>query len=77
MLCKQVKPNHVTPSPPSSPKKKQQKTMPSLPSIRLSSWLPSARGLTRKQADWASKKYWGHHTLPEGIMEDLYKAQLP
>ena len=34
------------------------------------------RGLTGKQADWASQKYWGHHTLPEGIMEVLDEAQL-
>jgi hypothetical protein len=34
------------------------------------------RCLTRKQAAWASKKYRGHHTLPEGIMEVLDEAQL-
>ena len=34
------------------------------------------RGLTRKQAAWASKKYRGHHTLPESVMEALDKAEL-
>jgi hypothetical protein len=31
--------------------------------------------LTGKQTAWAFKKYYGHHTLPKGIMEDLDNAQ--
>ncbi|KAG2074724.1 hypothetical protein BDR04DRAFT_1007732 [Suillus decipiens] len=29
------------------------------------------KGLSGKQAVWASKKYRGHRTLPESIMRDL------
>jgi hypothetical protein len=32
------------------------------------------KGLSGKQAAWASKKYHGHHVLPESLMEDLEKA---
>ena len=83
MLCKQVKPNHGTPSPLSTPKKEQQKKMPSWPSMATRFAMRSARFadsyhrcLTGKQAAWASKKYRDHRTLPRGIIEDLYKAQL-
>ncbi|KZT67640.1 hypothetical protein DAEQUDRAFT_672921, partial [Daedalea quercina L-15889] len=32
------------------------------------------RGLSGKQAAWASKKYCGHRMLPNGILDDLEKA---
>ena len=42
MFCKQLKPDHVTPSPLLSPKKKRQKTMPNLPLMAIRS--PSLHG---------------------------------
>lgn len=32
------------------------------------------RGLSGKQAAWASKKYRGHRVLPDSILNDLEKA---
>jgi hypothetical protein len=32
------------------------------------------KGLSGKQATWASKKYYGHRVLPESILQDLAKA---
>jgi hypothetical protein len=32
--------------------------------------------LSRTQAAWASKKYCGHHVLPETIMRELVKANI-
>jgi hypothetical protein len=32
------------------------------------------KGLSGKQAAWASKKYRGHRVLPESILQDLAKA---
>jgi hypothetical protein len=29
------------------------------------------KGLTSKQAAWASKKYCGHRVLPESLLQDL------
>ena len=34
------------------------------------------RGLTGKQAVWASKKYRGHRVLPNTILEELEQAGL-
>jgi hypothetical protein len=34
------------------------------------------KGLDGKQAAWASKKYRGHHVLPDTIMADLAIARL-
>jgi hypothetical protein len=73
MLCKWVKSNHGTPSPPSTPKKEQQKKMLSLPSVATRFADSYYRCLTEKQA---ATKYQDHHTLPKGIIEDLDKAQL-
>ncbi|KIK93487.1 hypothetical protein PAXRUDRAFT_145031, partial [Paxillus rubicundulus Ve08.2h10] len=33
-----------------------------------------SKGLTGKQAAWASKKYRGHRVLPDSLMEDMDKA---
>ena len=35
-----------------------------------------AKGLSRKQAAWASKNYRGHHVLPKTILDELEKANL-
>ncbi|KAF8556404.1 hypothetical protein OG21DRAFT_1409241 [Imleria badia] len=35
-----------------------------------------SKGLTSKQAAWASKKYRGHRVLPESLMDDLEKTNL-
>jgi hypothetical protein len=35
-----------------------------------------SKGLTGKQAAWASKKYRGHRVLPDSLMEDLDDANL-
>jgi hypothetical protein len=75
--------SNPTPSPLSTPNKEQQKKMPSLPSMATRFAVRSARFadgyprcLTEKSAAWASKKYRDHHTLPEGIIKYLDKAQL-
>jgi hypothetical protein len=34
------------------------------------------KGLNGKQAAWAAKKYKGHRTLPESLMEALGKANM-
>ncbi|KAF9219934.1 hypothetical protein BS17DRAFT_678789, partial [Gyrodon lividus] len=35
-----------------------------------------SKGLTGKQAVWASKKYRGHWVLPDSLMEDMNKANI-
>ncbi|KAF8833792.1 hypothetical protein BDN67DRAFT_916252, partial [Paxillus ammoniavirescens] len=35
-----------------------------------------SKGLTGKQAAWASKKYRGHQVLPDSLMEDMDKANI-
>ena len=35
-----------------------------------------AKGLSGKQAAWASKKYRGHRVLPETILNELEKANI-
>jgi hypothetical protein len=35
-----------------------------------------ARGLNRRQAAWAAKKYKGHRVLPEDLMRDLDVANV-
>jgi hypothetical protein len=35
-----------------------------------------ARGLNRRQAAWAAKKYKGHRVLPENLMRDLDVANV-
>jgi len=32
--------------------------------------------LNGKQAAWAAKKYWGHHTIPETILCELVTANI-
>jgi hypothetical protein len=34
------------------------------------------KGLTGKQAAWASKKYRGHRVLPESLLHDLAKSDM-
>ncbi|EDR03129.1 uncharacterized protein LACBIDRAFT_331788 [Laccaria bicolor S238N-H82] len=34
------------------------------------------KGLNGSEAAWASRKYRGHHVLPESLMEDMEKAKL-
>jgi hypothetical protein len=34
------------------------------------------RGLNGRQAAWAARKYRGHRVLPEGIMDEIEKANL-
>jgi hypothetical protein len=34
------------------------------------------KGLNGQQAAWATKKYHGHRTLPETILEELDKAKI-
>jgi len=34
------------------------------------------KGLDGKQAAWASKKYHGHHLLPESLMDYFLRANL-
>jgi hypothetical protein len=34
------------------------------------------KGLSGKQAAWASKKYRGHRVLPEMILNELEKAKI-
>ncbi|EDR12555.1 uncharacterized protein LACBIDRAFT_312113 [Laccaria bicolor S238N-H82] len=34
------------------------------------------KGLNGSEAAWASRKYCGHHVLPESLMEDMEKAKL-
>jgi hypothetical protein len=34
------------------------------------------RGLNRKQAAWAARKYQGHRVLPQNILEELGKEGL-
>jgi hypothetical protein len=35
------------------------------------------KGLNGQQAAWAARKYRGHRVLPESLMDDLEKANLP
>jgi hypothetical protein len=34
------------------------------------------KGLNGNQAAWASKKYKGHRTIPESILQELEKASI-
>ncbi len=34
------------------------------------------KGLNGSQAAWASKRYRGHHTIPDTILEELEKAKI-
>ncbi|KAG2136803.1 hypothetical protein BD769DRAFT_1352243 [Suillus cothurnatus] len=34
------------------------------------------RGLNRKQAAWAAKRYHGHHVLPDSILSELDAAKI-
>jgi len=34
------------------------------------------KGLNGQQAAWATRKYRGHHVLPENLMDDLEEADL-
>ncbi|KAG1765073.1 hypothetical protein EV702DRAFT_981725 [Suillus placidus] len=34
------------------------------------------RGLSRKQAAWANRKYQGHQTLPDSILKELDDKQI-
>jgi len=44
-----------------------------------SMWFMDAydKGLNGQQAAWAARKYRGHRVLPESLMDDLKKANLP
>ena len=68
MFCKQLKPDHVTPSPLSSPKKKRQKTMPNLPlmAIRSPSLLPFAWNRLTKRDDHC------YATRPNDMLSDMF-----
>src|SRR6267154_1114005 len=70
MFCMQVKPDHVTPSPLSSPKKKWQKTLPSLPfmGIRLPSLLPFAQNRLTERDDHFDA------TRPDDALSDIFDA---
>ncbi|KAJ7579497.1 hypothetical protein C8J56DRAFT_796169, partial [Mycena floridula] len=35
------------------------------------------KGLNRKQATWAAKKYQGHCTIPDSILAELSEADIP
>ena len=68
MFCKQLKSDHVTPSPLSSPKKKRQKTMPNLPlmAIQSPSLLPFAQNQLTEHNDYHDV------TRPNDILSDMF-----